>query len=36
MDSDTYDTRVYKVFEVDPKTKEVKAMKIRNPANPLS
>lgn len=31
IDSDTLETRVYKQFEVDPDTKEVRAMRIRNP-----
>jgi hypothetical protein len=31
IDSDTFDTRVYRRFEVDMRTKEVKSMTIRNP-----
>jgi hypothetical protein len=35
IDSDTFDSRVYKVFEIDPESREVKAMKIRDTATPL-
>jgi hypothetical protein len=31
LDSDTFDTRVYKRFEVDTESKEVRSMTIRNP-----
>ena len=36
IDSDTFDSRVYKTFEVNGTTREVLAMKIRNPMQSLS
>jgi hypothetical protein len=35
IDSDTFDSRVYKVLEIDPESREVKAMKIRDTATQL-
>ena len=36
IDRDTFDSRVYKTFEVNGATREVLAMKIRNPMQSLS